>query len=526
MAKHRREKNILHGIAISFTKRKIQKYQRQLGNGHDAELHLAVAELYQHLEDKSLALESYHAAAASLLKEGEPLSAGKSNQLIKIYKHILILTPLNEEISNKLGQEYLRRGFHYRAVELHTSLAERYTRYGKYRKAIAHYQQLFDIEPKSISARIICTHLYCQLGEYEKAAQEYIRIGDIYFEHQKFDGALEYYRQASELDPSDETITHKVALTQQILEGALIPQAQASLQKLSNMSQDTSYLQRSLAEKGRVEQELRHNIQLLKQRYQQSVTSKNEQLRITQKRLEELSTYVAVFKDHLETIAFEKQKLQEQLDRELTHKHDLEKKLTQLSTLHVCDCQIPEQQSSPYVASQTERLESALSRLNQEKARLEKQLQRRLEKSTERESELRDHLEQENSRGIQLENQLTQITQERQNIERKLRYQLRESLDRENMLQEQMKQLLEEHECALQQIEQQKQLLEEKYHSTQARMNISEKHNITTLEQLHGELSRQYKMECSFSERLHESLQEITMLLHNQEEEIQQLKQL
>ena len=65
---------VFQGITVSLMKRKIQKCQRQLGNGHDAELHLTVADLYKHLGEDALALESYRAAAKSLLQSQTPLS--------------------------------------------------------------------------------------------------------------------------------------------------------------------------------------------------------------------------------------------------------------------------------------------------------------------------------------------------------------------------------------------------------------------------------------------------------------------
>ena len=512
---------VFQGITVSLTKRKIQKYQRQLGNGHDVELHLTVADLYNHLGEHSLALESYQAAADCLLQGQSSLTTTRSDQLIKIYKRILAMNPLDEATTHKLGQEYERRGLDYRAIELYTTLAERLTRQGKYREATGQYQRVFALRPGSITARITCANLYCQLGENAQAAQEYDHIGDLYFEYQKFDGALEYYQEALKLAPNDETIEQKIRMTQQILDGTLIPQAQASLQKLTLIQHDQTQLKRSLQEKERVERELRKNIHLLKQRYAQSVASKNEQLWSTRKRLEELSVYVAVFKDNLEHIAIEKQQLEQQLDQELAHKRDLEQKLTKLRTLEV----------SPYPASsdtttQAHRLESAETRLQQEKARLGSQLQRKLEQSSEREEHLRTQLEQQISRRTALEGQLSHLTQEQQDVEQKLQIQLQESLRREHFLREQMKQLIEQHEHALKNVQQQKEWLEQKYRTTQAQINMVETRNMATLEQLQGELSRQCAMESNFSEQFHESLQEITLLLQNQEQEIQKLEQL
>lgn len=515
------EKQVFQGITVSLTKRKIQKYQRQLGNGHDVELHLTVADLYKHLEEDSLALESYRAAETSLLQNQKPLTTTQSDQLIKIYKRILAISPLDEETVHKLSQEYIRRHLDYRAIELYTTLAERFIRQGKYREATRQYQHVFALEPGSITARMTCANLYCRLGEIVQGAQEYAHIGDLYFEYQKFDGALEYYRESLKLNSQDETVAQKIQMTQQILDGTLIPQAQASLQRLNLIQNDQTHLKRSLEEKERIEGELRKNIQLLKQRYAQSVASKNEQLRATQTRLEELAVYVAAFKDNLESIAIEKRQLEEQLTQELTHKHDLEQKLKKLNALRV-----EEHAPFPGSTAQTQRLETAIARLQHEKTRLGTQLQKKLERSSEREGQLRAHLEQQIARGAALECQLSDLTQEQKDVEQKLQLQLRESQRREQFLREQMKQLIEQHERALQNVEQQKEQLEQKYRNTQVKMNMVETRNMATLEQLQGELSRQWTLESNFSEQFHESLQEITLLLQNQEQEIQKLEHL
>jgi tetratricopeptide (TPR) repeat protein len=358
---NRKDHNIFHGITVSLTKHKIQKYQRQLGNGHDAELHLTIADLYEHLGQNGLALEAYKSAAESLLTKGTPLDTTGSNQLIQIYKQMLSLTPLDNDIANKLGQEYRRRGRDYRAVALHTSVAERYTQLGEYNKAIEQYQRVLEIEPSSITVRQICADLYCRLGEQPRGAREYMQIGDMYFEHQRFDEALKYYQRASDLHPDHDELKQKLLLTQQALEGTMIPQ---------------------------------------------SVLVKNRQLQATQKRLDDLSAYVVVLKDNLEQIELEKQHLREQLDQELARKQDLERKLTRLSTLRMSDSglQHPNSQSA-FV----QRLESAVRRLQREKTKLEQQLQAKFEQSLQRESQLRDHLADHTSRGKTLEQQLRTI---------------------------------------------------------------------------------------------------------------------
>ena len=525
---HHQEHNILHGISVSFTKRKIEKYQKKLGNGHDAELHGTVADLYKHLGEEALAFESYQAAITSLLRDGTPLKTEDSEQLIVLYKKMLALKPLHEKVARKLGQEYLRRGFQYRALELYSSLAERYAKNGEFQKASEFYQQVFAIEPGSISARQTCAGLFLELGQEREAAREYHHIADIYFEHQRFAGALEYYKEALRLNKQDETLQHKTEITQQILDGALIPQAKADLQKLNIMNQAASRLKRSLEEKERVEQELRSNIQSLKQRYRESVAEKNIQLQSTKKRLEELSTYVAVFKDNLEQVGLEKKKLQTLLRREAQHKQELQKRLDSLSAVHLESAShLPETQCAATARLvQQERLESAVSKLQQERGRLKMQLQEKLLKTACREKELREHLKRQSSEGAELEQKLQNAGREREQVEQQLQRQLQKSLHRERVLREQMKELSGQHELALEHVTREKRQVEEKYRTTQKRMNVVEADSMSTLEQLRGELSRQCELESHFSEQFHDSLQEISMLLHTQEQEIQKLEQL
>ncbi len=121
--------------------------------------------------------------------------------------------------------------------------------------------------------------------------------------------------------------------------------------------------------------------------------------------------------------------MEEQLTQELTHKHDLEQKLKKLNALRV-----EEHAPFPGSTAQTQRLETAIARLQHEKTRLGTQLQKKLERSSEREGELRAHLEQQIARGATLECQLSDLTQEQKDVEQKLQLQLRESQRREQFL--------------------------------------------------------------------------------------------
>jgi chromosome segregation ATPase len=273
----------------------------------------------------------------------------------------------------------------------------------------------------------------------------------------------------------------------------------------------------------------------LKQQYQQSVSLKDKQLEATQQRLEELSIYVALLKDELDQIETGKQRLKEQLEEELAHKKDLEYKLVQLSESQVNGSTGQNNVSQLIPVQRLEsvgkrlrlignQLRSVVTRAPQEKTQLEEQLQTQLKHSSQRESQLRDRLAEQTFKEKSLEQQLTTTTRECEQVDLKLQHQLRKSLYREQGLREQMRKLIRQHKHVLKQVKQEKQAYKKKYKITQTRMRVMEKHTITTLEQLHDELSQQYVVESNFSEKFHKSLQEIAVLLHDQKQEIQKLE--
>lgn len=513
------QQTFFQGITNTLTRKKIRKCREKLGNGHDAELHVTVADLYQHLGENALALESYHAAVTSLLKQGMPLKQADSDNLIALYKHILRLSPLHEEIAEKLGQEYLRRGLTYRAVELHTLFAERYIKRGEYQRATQHYQTVFAIEPGSITARITCALLFCQLRDYPKAAEQYGKIGDIYFEHQRYEGASEYYQQAVALDPDALDFRQKLSLTRHLLNNSLTPHMQAGQPVAEAIRLDVSALERSLAEKERIEQELRQNIEMLKRRHARAARVKQEQLRAAQQRLDELSAHVAAMKDDMEHVAGEKQRVETLLRQEVEQKRELERKLAQLGAFAAAES------SQPPVSERRQRLESAVARLDREKSRLEDALQRKLEAVSQRETDLRGELQEQTARGGALEQQLAAALGERTDVERRFDALLQDSLKRERLLQTQVQNLIRQHEDTMKQIAEEKQAYEGKYRQSQARMNRAETDTMAALQQLDGELARQCRREDALSQQFQSSLREITQLLRHQEQEIRTLEQ-
>lgn len=213
--------------------RKLQKYRQQLGHGRDIEVLKMMADLYRELGNSHAAVATYRAAIRRLTTGGKSLTIEQSDQFIALYRAILALSPCDHEAIEQLGREYQRRGMEYRAVAHYTAAAEQFGQRGEYMQAIACYQQVIALEPGSITARQACAYLYCHLSNYQQGAQAYLEIGNIYFEHRQFEGALQYYQYAANLDPDNPEIQEKQILTQQVLKGAFLfyPRSQGTPQR-------------------------------------------------------------------------------------------------------------------------------------------------------------------------------------------------------------------------------------------------------------------------------------------------------
>jgi len=106
------------------------------------------------------------------LKSETPLNTASSNQLIDIYKTILSIFLFDEEIVEKLGREYQRRGWsigRYRSIH---HWQKRYTQRGEYRKAIkALMSRYVKLKSAVFTVRQACAELYCRIGDQKQRGE-------------------------------------------------------------------------------------------------------------------------------------------------------------------------------------------------------------------------------------------------------------------------------------------------------------------------------------------------------------------
>lgn len=230
--------------------KKIAQYKDQLNkNPYNPTLHIELGDLLVKLHQPQVAIEHYHQAANILIQRHSPSKI--STHLIEIYTKILSLSPDDQACEN-LGAEYNRIGKHTKAYELYLSVAEKLYQQGSYEKALRLYQSALILVYNSVIAHTRCAEIYQQLGQFEKSAFEYFTLGELSSKRNKHTEALEYYKKALNLLPSNLDIRAKMAETYQQLgkrEEALneyLNLANAYLEK-KEAAKALTYYQRCLA---------------------------------------------------------------------------------------------------------------------------------------------------------------------------------------------------------------------------------------------------------------------------------------
>jgi len=143
--------------------RKIVQYKNRLvKNPYHLNLYLRLGDLLLK-QNRPQAAAEYYRTAAGLLAQGYH-SREVTVELIKIYKKILALSPLDDQTCKDLGEEYSRIGQHKKAYNLYFSVAENLYRQGFYEKALKLYQSALVFAPDSTIICSRCADIYYRLG--------------------------------------------------------------------------------------------------------------------------------------------------------------------------------------------------------------------------------------------------------------------------------------------------------------------------------------------------------------------------
>ncbi len=141
------------------------------------------------------------------------LAQGKIRGAINEYQRVVENDPRDFSTLNILGDLYAKNRDTRQAVGCFTQVAEHYNAQGFAHKAIAVYNKISRIEPKSIEVSAKLAELYQSKGSIAEARQHYKTLAE-HFEQkgQKLE-ALAIWKQIAELDPNNTEICLKIAET-------------------------------------------------------------------------------------------------------------------------------------------------------------------------------------------------------------------------------------------------------------------------------------------------------------------------
>jgi tetratricopeptide (TPR) repeat protein len=141
------------------------------------------------------------------------LAQGKIRAAINEYQRVVENDPRDFSTLNILGDLYAKNRDTRQAVGCFTQVAEHYNAQGFAHKAIAVYNKISRIEPKSIEVSAKLAELYQSKGSIAEARQHYKTLAEHYQQKGQKIEALAIWKQIAELDPNNTEIYLKIAET-------------------------------------------------------------------------------------------------------------------------------------------------------------------------------------------------------------------------------------------------------------------------------------------------------------------------
>ncbi len=141
------------------------------------------------------------------------LAQGKIRGAINEYQQVVENDPRDFSTLNILGDLYAKNRDTRKAVGCFTQVAEHYNTQGFAHKAIAVYNKISRIEPKSIEVSAKLAELYQSRGSIAEARQHYKTLAEHFQQKGQKVEALAIWKQIAELDPNNTEIYLKIAET-------------------------------------------------------------------------------------------------------------------------------------------------------------------------------------------------------------------------------------------------------------------------------------------------------------------------
>ncbi|HEX9901942.1 MAG TPA: tetratricopeptide repeat protein [Acidobacteriota bacterium] len=140
---------------------------------------------------------------ASLEAADKFVKAGKYLEAIREYEKVQEEDNLDVNLTNLIGDLYLRLGKGEKAIQTFQSIANHYEAKGQYSQSLAIYKKITKINPNDIPAAIKMADLYGQLGFSSEAKAGYLKVAERLEKDHHTKGLIFIYEKLSKLDRTD-----------------------------------------------------------------------------------------------------------------------------------------------------------------------------------------------------------------------------------------------------------------------------------------------------------------------------------
>src|SRR5713226_9404140 len=136
---------------------------------------------------------------------------GKLTNAITEYEKIVKEDPKDLTVLNTIGDLYGRVGQNDRAALAFKRVGDAYANEGFTVKAIAMYKKLTKLTPGVTEAIVKLAELYTQQGLYNDARQQYVQVADSHMRGGDTEAAARIFQKILELDPENTAMQSKLA---------------------------------------------------------------------------------------------------------------------------------------------------------------------------------------------------------------------------------------------------------------------------------------------------------------------------
>jgi tetratricopeptide (TPR) repeat protein len=141
------------------------------------------------------------------------LAQGKIRSAIGEYEQVIQNDPRDFVTLNILGDLYIKTSSKAQAISCYNSVAEHYSELGFAQKAIAVYNKISKIEPKSVEVSAKLAELYKTKGSVREARSHYDTLAEHYQKTGKTVEALAIWKQIALLDQANTEVFKNIAQT-------------------------------------------------------------------------------------------------------------------------------------------------------------------------------------------------------------------------------------------------------------------------------------------------------------------------